>query len=462
MATRTGYDYVLDASNRLVNEDLNRFVTRTQAQLTAGQGVGVDTSVLDTSVSPSVPSVTLLQYNDTFSGTHIDCDRWRMVYANPTSGTTVNYVGFEIRQQTGLQLVFPRGFGNRIAFFDQFQYDSTGTFQTTPPYPPTGQTYTNVFGGVEHRTSFVGTGGSTSFTVQVDFSAFQGLLASSNLVNLGLMVADTPLEHAISSPTNAVELHIDNSSQYYGVVTTGGTSAGTVSASTTDVSGGLQIVCTSGQIKFYRRVSGTWTQIGTGSIAFSTTNTLYVSLFLRCNRLGIGTGVFTNFTGSFNSYPSSGTYTSAVYDAGQSVTWNSIAWQGNFPTGTAVTYQIAVGDPTAGWTYVGYDGTDRDGVRQHAQCVYDTPERALLQLASHSHRDRVQYPEFRPGGRAVYWDQHFGDQDVWVRWGRQHDQQGHGGAGEHDRDGDPHGEQPQPDYRQLGGRGHHVQRSVRL
>ena len=59
------------------------------------------------------------------------------------------------------------------------------------------------------------------------------------------------------------------------------------------------------------------------------------------------------------TYPStSRSYVSAAYDAGQTVTWNQIAWSQNLPAGTSLKFQIAVsaslGRPPS---FVGPDGT---------------------------------------------------------------------------------------------------------
>lgn len=53
-----------------------------------------------------------------------------------------------------------------------------------------------------------------------------------------------------------------------------------------------------------------------------------------------------------------GTYTSSIYDAGQSVQWARISWQETLPANTDVQFQVACSSSVNGpWTYRGPDGT---------------------------------------------------------------------------------------------------------
>jgi hypothetical protein len=52
-------------------------------------------------------------------------------------------------------------------------------------------------------------------------------------------------------------------------------------------------------------------------------------------------------------YAASGTFTSAVLDAGSTVSWASAAWSGAAPAGTSVVLNVRYGDtavPDAAWT----------------------------------------------------------------------------------------------------------------
>jgi RHS repeat-associated protein len=58
------------------------------------------------------------------------------------------------------------------------------------------------------------------------------------------------------------------------------------------------------------------------------------------------------------AWPSSGVYTSGVYDAGRSVDWGAIAWTADTPGTSTVAFQVAVSEsPSGPWSYVGPDGT---------------------------------------------------------------------------------------------------------
>ena len=52
-------------------------------------------------------------------------------------------------------------------------------------------------------------------------------------------------------------------------------------------------------------------------------------------------------------YPSSGTFTSRVIDAGAAVSWGTVTWTADVPTGSAVTIQVRTGDtavPDGTWS----------------------------------------------------------------------------------------------------------------
>ena len=53
-----------------------------------------------------------------------------------------------------------------------------------------------------------------------------------------------------------------------------------------------------------------------------------------------------------------GTYTSSLYDAGQSVQWSRIAWDETLPSNTDVKFQLAFSNSESGpWSFIGPDGT---------------------------------------------------------------------------------------------------------
>lgn len=102
-----GWDYDLDASNRLVAANLNTWVD----QLPTHFGLG---SCSATCLRPGGAGVMLLAYNDSFSGSVMNNDRWRVTLMNPGAPPPrfLDVVGAEFRQKDGLLMAYPRGFSD--------------------------------------------------------------------------------------------------------------------------------------------------------------------------------------------------------------------------------------------------------------------------------------------------------------------------------------------------------------
>jgi RHS repeat-associated protein len=328
------YDYAVDDANRLVEEDINRLVELNSGRFRLGTPSGVDTTG---------DTVTLVALADSFSGTMLNGDRWRLAYVY--EGYQV--VGLEARQNDGLMFVFPRGYTNRIVFFD------TSAVPVAPANSSVGNNGSLVCVAAENRVQLTG-----DFDVQVDFTDFQALPAGSANGALFLTLADTPAETLFngSSPNNYVQVGIDATPEYASTICIGGSpTAGTPSA-TSDTSGSLRLTRSGDTVTAYY-YDGTWQALQSAS-GFST-DAMWLSLAMTTTAVlchGVYTDLATNLSAS--AFGTSGTYTSAVYDAGNSVTWDSITWEATVPAGAGVAFQIAVSSSSAGpFDFVGPDGT---------------------------------------------------------------------------------------------------------
>jgi RHS repeat-associated protein len=329
-AQATGTDtfyYTVDAANRLVEESTNRWVDRTQDKLQQGA-----VSLLESNGG----NVTLLQFPDTFSGTLIDFDRWRTVYGN------MDILGYEVRQNNGLQMAWPRG-------ATALSVNWSGG-DVPYPYDPIATGYGAVWVGLENRMPLSG-----DFDVQVTFGDYNGGISH-------LIVADQPLE-SYTTGNYAESILTDSNSnsgfKYLGNVGLAGTVVATGNTTTTDRTGMLRVVRSGSTVTtyFWQTSSSTWVSLAT--YASFITTPVYVSLYSWAY-LWLTNVAFTNFqlNSPSTSYATSGTYTSTLIDAGRSVTWDSIQWNAATPTGTAVQFQVAVSNSSSGpWTFVGPDGT---------------------------------------------------------------------------------------------------------
>ena len=102
-------------------------------------------------------------------------------------------------------------------------------------------------------------------------------------------------------------------------------------------------------------------------------------------------------------YPSSGTFTSRVFDAGQAADWGAISWHANAPPGTSVAISVRTGNtptPDGSWsafTPVTASGDDVPGNSRYVQYKADLdpdpnltsadPERRLHRLRDGSRHD---------------------------------------------------------------------------
>lgn len=338
------FDYGFDASGRLIEATVNRFVKRTQSQFREGL---VDLCLL------VGDNVKLLDFPDTFAGTEIQTDRWSLKYSDsyPTNNASVPYVGVEVRQADGLHFAYPRG------------YSDVMQNPLTVPVKDIFGVKSDIWAAAEHRQKLSG-----DFDIQVDFNDFQG--QSQTDVLIGLRVAVNKLStdaQDIETGTRAMIYRETNPARYHAKSwgTSGvGSPIDITSVATTDTSGKFRIQRVGSVLKLYYwdNTTSSWSSAYGTDNNFGTPD-VWVSLFTRASR-GIIAARFRNFqtvsgASAPTAYPSSsGTYESQVYDAGRSVTWDKISWSESIPSGATLGFQVALSSSVNGpWTYQGPTGS---------------------------------------------------------------------------------------------------------
>ena len=218
-----------------------------------------------------------------------------------------------------LQFCFPRGFWN----------ESLAVAPATMEPLTYGLNSSQVWAVAEHRQQFTG-----DFDVTVDFTGYQGKTGWGT-TTAALYVSPDPFEQTtLSSPTYAC-IALNNTPEYQGQVVVSGTTEANSTASTTDTAGKFRIARSGSTITLYywNATNGSWSSLG--SYGSYSTAASYVALYFMCESSAGAVG-FQNFgyTSASTIYPASGTYTSSVFDAGQSVTWNTLSWTATLPTNT--------------------------------------------------------------------------------------------------------------------------------
>ena len=103
-------------------------------------------------VDAATGAVTLLPFDDSFDGNILNANRWRLGYSSQ------DFVGLEVRQNDGLEFVFPRGYSD-LLFGSNYP----------PVYDPYGLRDDTVWASVGNRIPLAG-----DFDVQVDFLGLPG------------------------------------------------------------------------------------------------------------------------------------------------------------------------------------------------------------------------------------------------------------------------------------------------
>ena len=343
------FDYGVDDAGQLIEECINRFVQRRYEHFRTGTGTGLD-------VDAATGEVTLLTFADSFDGNILNANRWRL------GCSSQDFVGLEVRQNDGLEFVFPRGYSDLLfgSHYPPTSYELDG--YTLRGY---GLRNDTVWASVGNRTPLTG-----DFDVQVDFSDYQGAVRADAPaeVRIGLLVEDAFYEQGPQNHAFISMGQVAAGQRYRAQVVTGGTSQVDVTQSSSDTSGKFRITRSGSTVNLYYWTGTNWSSVASYSSFVS--SAVYVAFHFSDLR-GIGAIRLRNFTlnAPLTSYPTVGTYTSAPYDAARpdpsnandlrTMSWDWLSWQASTPVGTSIRFQVATSDipnPVT-WDFVGPDGT---------------------------------------------------------------------------------------------------------
>jgi RHS repeat-associated protein len=324
------FDYVIDDDGKLVRESVNRLMVEGLADMAKGEltGLAINGSGLE-----------LLPLNDSFAGDEFDCDRWRVGFLNTGSSHPDVFLGAEIRQNNGLQMRFPRGYTNRAVFLDAFQ----------PLNDDFGATLENFYTCVQHRLPLEG-----DFDVQVVVDDYLG--AAGDNARASLFVSQFPVEE-LTEEFVGISLRHNNT---VAVTSSGGGQSGMALSPQTPRK--LRLVRSGSTVTAYVRnnTDTAWLSQAGWIRSDMTTEPMYPILLVNAGANSCISATFKNFVfhSGGNTHSTSGTYLSAVYDAGRNVMWQNLSWQETLPSGTDIELQLAFADSELGpWSYVGPDGT---------------------------------------------------------------------------------------------------------
>ena len=344
------FDYGVDDAGQLIEECINRFVQRRHEHFRTGTATGLD-------LDATTGEVALLAFDDRFEGDTLNANRWRL------GCSSQDFVGLEVRQDDGLEFVFPREYADLLfgSRYPPTSYESDGC--TLRGY---GLRSDTVWASLGHRIPLSG-----DFDVQVDFSDYQGAVRTDVAaeVSIGLLVSDSFYEQAPQDFASISMGHVAAGQRYRAQVVTGGASQVEVTQGSSDTSGRFRITRSGSTVNLYYWTGTAWSSpLATWSSFIS--SPVHVSLILS-DLNGIGTMRLRDFTldSPATPYLTTGTYTSAIYDAARpdsgdphdlrTLTWDWLSWQASTPVGTSVRFQVATSSvPSPGaWTFVGPDGT---------------------------------------------------------------------------------------------------------
>ncbi|MCE7873765.1 hypothetical protein DYH09_25795, partial [bacterium CPR1] len=334
--------YGLDASGRLIEACVNRFVERRKEHFREGTL---------THVHLDGDKVRLTPFEDTFAGSSLDSDRWRLIYQPTYAIDTVDYIGMQALQNEGLHFAFPRGFSDIIRIRPQ---DNA----VENKLPRFGIVSNQPWAVAEHERVLSG-----DFDVQVEFTDLQ-LVGTDSIAGLRVQVNRLPLDDSDVTGLGGKRAlicrhHAGASNNYRARIWNSGTPSLNATGGSADEKGRFRLQRAGSTLTLYydSNSSGSWTQLGQDT-GFGTSD-LYLYLYFRCYG-NLGSVRFQDFkrvSGASDptTYGSSGTYESVVYDAGRSVSWNTISWTETLPGGGAdVEFQVALSSsPDGPWTYQG-------------------------------------------------------------------------------------------------------------
>ncbi len=340
---QASYDYTLDPSGRLIQESVNCFNEATADQL--GQGI-LNGCQLD----PNNDQVQLLCLTEPFAGSTINCDQWIIDSAGAGDSLQLQEnqtVGLEIRQNDGLYFIFPKAFANQIADSEPPVIDNYGMVSG------------DVYAYAQNRQSL-----QAPFDVAVNFANLQ-VYSTSNF-NLSMILSPTsyfdpgqasvglsivnggPLNYTVNYPLPGQPPQMfstptsDSSGSFRMRLDAEGTLTMFYAAGINQNTGAINWVSPSG----WQLTGFPITEVNL-VLGFHSVQTISSGCFVNLRRLD-----------EAGDFASQGSYTSAIYDAGQTVNWQHLDWTQTQPSNTTVAFQIAVSDSLDGpWVFAGPDGT---------------------------------------------------------------------------------------------------------
>ena len=334
------FTYLTDAAGRLVEGSHNRFCIDQPAVWKMGQWEHL-------SFDEETKSMSLLPFNDDFQGGAIDLQRWTVESRqfNPDwVQDELNTVGMELRQNDGLRFSYPRSLHcqswiHRAPVDNSVGMDcSPYNVNTTTGYPENiAQRSWNV--DMRHTQKLSG-----DFDISLDYQDFESSLGDVMAASL----AATPNFLENPAPSGTDWSSIDVTRPYYFHLD----SRHTLDYTSIPVGYGLSEL---GQFRLTR--TGTTWQGFYRAQGASTWNSMYTytgnddDVYIYLNFSGYrqcGTIHFSNMELLVGDpYPTEGTYVSAIYDAGRSVSWDRIQWTENLPSGCDVELEVCVADDYA-------------------------------------------------------------------------------------------------------------------
>ncbi len=341
------FDYLTDEAGRLVEESHNRFCVHQPSVWRQGTWNQV-------SFDAEHSALKLLALNDDFAGSELQVDRWKM-HKRLEPYTIYGYfpgeylnAGLEVRHHQGLHVDFPRAMANQalvhrapvdnsIGLDAPEKLDPQWGNHFYPESAPLPRDFQVLF---QHLSPLQG-----DFDIAIDYKAVEGTMPSGSGVGFvfymmvsqfGAVRPDEPclqVYYFKQPSTDSIGFQtIDN----YAATTHGTTNPNSDSGELR-----LKRVGTT-YTAYYRELGGsTWNG------AWQTTNLDGdVLLELRCSyykaSMSIDLSNFRHLDGK--THAQQGTWISPIYDAGSVVSWDSIRWTENLPSGCDVVLEVAVAD----------------------------------------------------------------------------------------------------------------------
>jgi YD repeat-containing protein len=341
------FTYLADAAGRLVEESHNRFCIDHPNIWKQGQWEFLE-------FDEETRSLQLASLNDDFSGNALDLQRWTLEGRQNGRSDDVlgelDAVGLELRQNEGLQVAYPRAFSNQSVLHRAPVDNSIGV--DAQNYPTPGNGYPEALGpkplwlDMRHNQKLVG-----DFDIAIDYQNFLG--GGGYEFDVQLAVSPTTLTPDFSETWLAVRLTAEGSSRYLWFTKTDSTITSPVPGINftgyhygPPAQGQMRLKRTGSTYQGFYRAQGasSWTSMSTLSGPTDDLN-LYLSFanyrHSACVRL-------TNFQFlSGDSRASEGLFVSGIYDAGRVVSWDSLRWTEDLPSGCDVELEVCVADDYA-------------------------------------------------------------------------------------------------------------------